>query len=58
VSEPTPAATSKWRAQVWNGERWVDGVLSTSRKVADDDAVRLARRYDRPVRVIEIEALS
>jgi hypothetical protein len=46
----------RYRAQVWNGERWVDGILSTNRRTADSDAVRLARRYGRPTRVIEEEA--
>jgi hypothetical protein len=45
---------TRYRAQVWNGKTWVDGVLSTVRRTADDDAVRLARKYDRPVRVIEV----
>jgi hypothetical protein len=43
----------RYRAQVWNGDRWVDGMLARERRTADDDAVRLARRYERPTRVIE-----
>lgn len=45
---------TRYRAQVWNGERWVDGVLSTKLRTADDDAVRMARKFGRPVRVVEV----
>jgi hypothetical protein len=44
----------RYRAQVWNGERWVDGSVYRKRRRADDEAVALARRYQRPTRVIEV----
>lgn len=47
---------SKHRAQVWNGERWIDGVLATTKRTAEVDAERMADLYARPVRVVEVGA--